>query len=119
MGGRRKDGRAPRSLDIDGERVERQWARRPTPIHIPDSVLRQTGKEHECAPVPVRALVPVRYAYEDLLEVEGEVVAWTPRAVLVRAVLIPGHTPQHVWVWANAVTRTQPQPASPGPDGAG
>lgn len=113
MGGRRKDGRPSRSLDVDGERFDRQWVRKPTPMDIPDSVLRQTGRERECEPVPVRAFVPVHYAYDDLLEVEGEVVAWTDSAVLVRAVLIPGHAPQHVWVWANAVQRKLP-PAQPG-----
>ena len=84
-----------------------RWDRKPTAVQIPDAVLEQTGKERDCSssPVAVRAMIPVKYSYEDMLEVDGEVVAWTDRAVLVRAVLIEGHAPQHVWVWANAVKR--------------
>lgn len=43
--------------------------------------------------------------YFKAIDIEGEVIAWTPRAVLVRAILAPGKQPQNVWVWASAVKR--------------
>ena len=35
-------------------------------------------RRDEPRPVPVRAVVPVRIAYNDVIETDAEVLAWTP-----------------------------------------
>ncbi|WP_143034002.1 hypothetical protein [Paramicrobacterium humi] len=56
--------------------------------------------------MPVRAMVPVRVAYNDIVETEAEVLAWTPGgAVLVRYIPSGEKYPAYVWLWANAVRR--------------
>ncbi|MEO7017037.1 MAG: hypothetical protein ABI067_10925 [Leifsonia sp.] len=88
------------------------WERRPRPESLPDGIVRKTGRRRdEARPVPVRALVPVRISYGDVIETEAEAIAWTPGgAVLIRYVP-PGETHQeHVWLWANAVQRITPVP---------
>lgn len=84
----------------------RRMDRKPQPIDLPVEVLEQTGPRKDAFdPVPVRAVIPVTYQYTDVVQVEGEAIAWTGKAVLVRAVLEEGTAPREVWVWANAVTR--------------
>lgn len=84
----------------------RRLDRKPQPVDLPVEVVERTGARRDAFdPVPVRAVIPVTYQYTDVLEVDGEVIAWTKKAVLVRAVLEPGAAPRDVWVWANAVTR--------------
>lgn len=90
-------------LAADAEAMER----RPKPVSLPDNFVRHTGRRRdEPRPVPVRAVVPVRVAYNDVIETDAEVIAWTPGgAVLIR------YTPEgerfavYVWLWANAVRR--------------
>lgn len=92
--------------EVDTNRMIKRVERYPRPNPVPDDVVAMTGSRHDAAdPVPVDALIPVTYQYSDVLQVQGEVVAWTPRAVLVKAVLQPGHSPSFIWVWANAVKR--------------
>lgn len=99
----REDAKKDRGMEM----FLRNMDRRPTPTQLPDAVLETTGRRREAQlPAKVTAHIPVSYAYTDTLTVDGEVVAWTDKAVLVRAVLTPGTEPQHVWVWANAVKRT-------------
>lgn len=52
--------------------------------------------------IPVRAWV-ITVSGEDI-EVDGDAVAWTRRAVRVRFVDRFGHL-DHAWVWVGAVTR--------------
>lgn len=63
-------------------------------------------------PVPVRAVVPVRIAYNDVIETDAEVLAWTPAgAGLIR------YTPEgerfavYVWLWANACAGSAMRPS--------
>ena len=53
-------------------------------------------------PIPVRAWI-VTVKGEDL-EIDGDAMAWTERAVRVRYVDKFGHL-DSAWVWASAVTR--------------
>ena len=54
-------------------------------------------------PRPERVIAWVRYPAA-ALQVEAEVVAWTPRAVAIRWPG-PDGVEQKVWVWASAVDR--------------
>lgn len=66
---------------------------------------RQYGPEREHRPeraIPVRAWI-LTVNGEDL-EVDGDAVAWTRRAVRVRFVDKHGHL-DYAWVWVGAVTR--------------
>lgn len=84
----------------------RRMDRKPSPLSLPEEIIATTGDRKDAdGGVPVHAVIPVSYAYTDVLAVEGEVIAWTKSAVLVRAVLEPGTEPRDVWVWANAVRR--------------
>ncbi len=87
------------------EREERE--RKPHPVSLPDGVVRSTGRRRdETPPVPVRALVPVRVVYDDVVEVEADAIAWTPGgAVLIRYTPAGERFPEYVWLWANAVQR--------------
>lgn len=54
-------------------------------------------------PVPVRAWVH----YDSIaLQVDAEVVAWTPRAVAIRW-MTPQGAEHRAWVWASAVERVE------------
>lgn len=95
-----------RRLQGEHDKLMRQWARRPTVEQLPGELVGRTGRRVDAdKPIPVKAQIPVSYSYSDMLEVAGEVVAWTNRAVLVRAVIEADREPQLVWVWANAVVR--------------
>jgi hypothetical protein len=59
-------------------------------------------------PIPVRVRAWVRYP-EGPVKVEGEMVAWTPKACAVRWTTPKGN--QHkAWVWASAVEQLPPLP---------
>lgn len=60
------------------------------------------GEHRPERPIAVRAWI-VTVSGEDL-EVDGDAVAWTKRAVRVRFVDQIGHL-EHAWVWVGAVTR--------------
>jgi hypothetical protein len=81
--------------------------RKPKPVSLPDNFVRHTGRRRdEQRPVLVRAVVPVRIAYNDVIETDAEVLAWTPGgAVLIRYTPEGERFPEHVWLWANAVRR--------------
>ncbi|QNE35370.1 hypothetical protein [Leifsonia shinshuensis] len=81
--------------------------RRPSPVSLPEELVRATGRRTDEKPgVPVRALVPIRVAYNDVVEIDAEVIAWTPGgAVLVRFTPPGERFAEHVWLWANAVRR--------------
>jgi hypothetical protein len=82
-------------------------ARRPHPVSLPDGLVRTTGRRRdEPRPVPVRALVPVRVVYDDVVEIDAEAIAWTPGgAVLIRYIPQGERFPEYVWLWSNAVRR--------------
>lgn len=91
------------------------YDRRPKPVSLPDNFVRHTGRRRdEPRPVPVRAVVPVRVAYNDVIETDAEVLAWTPGgAVLIRYTPEGDRFAVYVWLWANAVRRIgyEPPPA--------
>ena len=105
MGGRTKDGNMTRRGQGDIDRMIQRWEREPKPMSLPSDAVELTGKRREGNGTRVRALVPMETRYVETIDVEGEVIAWTPRAILVRAVLTPGKAPEEVWVWASAVHR--------------
>jgi len=105
MGGKTKDGNMTRRGQNDLDRMIARWEREPSPVSLPQTTVDQTGTRHDGDGTRVRALIPMETRYVESIDVEGEVIAWTPRAVLVRAVLAPGKAPQNVWVWASAVKR--------------
>lgn len=84
--------------------VSRPTGRTPFPQQARSLHARQHGlpiTEPE-RPIAVRAWI-VTVRGEDL-EVDGDAMAWTPRAVRVRYVDRFGHL-DSAWVWAGAVTR--------------
>lgn len=91
--------------DLKSEAEARE--RRPRPISLPDALVRRTGRRRdEQRPVRVRAIVPVRVAYSDVIEVDADVIASTPGgAVLVRFVPAGERYEEYVWLWSNAVRR--------------
>ena len=105
MGGKTKDGNVTQKGQRDIDRMIERWEREPTHVSLPQGTVDRTGRRRRGEPVPVRALIPMETRYVESLEVEGEAIAWTDRAVLVRAVVQPGRKPVDVWVWASAVQR--------------
>jgi hypothetical protein len=97
-----------------------QLQRKPHPVSLPDGLVRSTGRRRdEAPPVPVRALVPVRVVYDDVVEVDADAIAWTPGgAVLIRYVPEGQRFAEYVWLWANAVHRKS-HPDPPGFKGTG
>lgn len=89
----------------DLDRMIERWEKEPHHVSLPSTTVDRTGARRRGEPVPVRALIPMETRYVESLEVEGEAIAWTDRAVLVRAVVKPGSNPVEVWVWASAVQR--------------
>lgn len=80
--------------------------RDPQPMNLPYEVVQASGRRREAkTPVRVRALVPMQIAYTEMRAIDGEVIAWTDKAVLVRYAPGQGAQARTVWVWANAVTR--------------
>lgn len=105
MGGTRKDGTITGRGQNDIDRMIDRWEREPKPVSLPQSTVALTGARREGDGTRVRALVPMETRYIETVDVEAEVIAWTARAVLVRAVLQEGKAPQEVWVWSSAVMR--------------
>lgn len=102
MGGNR---RYPDAADERADEIRLEQAKFGNPISLTTAEVRSTGPRAEAPePVPVIASVRYRVIYEEPRRVEGEAVAWTRGAVLVK---YPGPiTRQYrfVWVYANAVT---------------
>lgn len=96
------------------EALAERLERRPQPVELPPDLVRRTGERRDLPePVPGIAQIPVRYAYDETLERDCEVLAVTRGgAVKIRAVLHPGTAPTEVWVWRNAVV-----PKGAGDDG--
>lgn len=105
VGGKTKDGNLTRRGQQDIDRMIERWEREPEHVSLPQATVDRTGRRRKGEPVPVKALIPMETRYIESLEVEGEAIAWTDRAVLVRAVVKPGHRAVEVWVWASAVQR--------------
>jgi len=91
-------------LDENLARAARADETRGTPIGLSPDELRTTGRRTEAGtPVRVDAWVRLRVVTEEPRLIEGEAVAWTTGAVLVRW-QHAGHD-VHTWVWASAVRR--------------
>lgn len=90
-------------LAADAEALDR----RPKPVSLPDNFVRHTGRRRdEARPVPVRAVIPVRIAYNDVIETDAEALAWTSGgAVLIRYTPEGERFARYVWLRANAVRR--------------
>jgi len=97
------------TAERDLDRMLDRWRTTPIPLGLTKRQREMTGNPTLCDPVPVSVSLQVTYTWVDDQLVDGEVIAYTPRAVLVRMSL-PGWTePQEVWVWANAVQRKAPK----------
>ncbi len=105
MGGKKKDGSLTMQGQSDVDRMIARWEREPQPVSLPQSTVDLTGTRKPAAGTRVRALIPMETRYVESLDVECEVLAYTARAVLVRAVVKPGAQPVDVWVWSSAVQR--------------
>jgi len=106
MGGRTKSGDMTAKGRRDLDAMLERWKREPKPISIDPDTVRLTGEPVPGDGTKVRALIPVRIEYSETLDVEAEVIEWTPRAVKVRAVIDPQMKPVEVWVWSSAVMRS-------------
>ena len=83
-------------------------------MSLPAATMRASGRVHEGDGTRVQVMMPHLVCYTTVLELEGVVEAWTPKAVRVVAKHPDGRTVS-AWVWASAVTRVSGPPAgSPG-----
>lgn len=105
MGGKTKDGDMTAKGQRDLDRMIARWEREPHHVSLPQGTVDMTGRRRSGDPVPVRAFIPMETRFVESIEVEGEAIAWTDRAVLVQAVVKPDGNPIKVWVWASAVQR--------------
>lgn len=114
----RRDGLSPKA-ESDIDRMIDRWNAKSIPLGLAKRQAERTGSPRMCdEPVPVTVSLQMIRTWVDDALLDGEVIAYTPRAVLVR-VKIPGwEEPQDVWVWANAVQRKAPKRPTP-PRGAG
>lgn len=97
-----------RTRESDIDRMLDRWRTTPIPLGLTRRQTEQSGLPRHCDPVPVTVSLQVTHTWVDDKTVDGEVIAYTPKAVLVRMQL-PGWTePQEIWVWANAVERKTP-----------
>ncbi|MGI9823878.1 hypothetical protein [Agromyces sp. Marseille-Q5079] len=91
-------------LDENLARAARADEDRGTPIGLSIDELGTTGRRTDARiPVRVDARVRLRVITEEPRLIEGEAVAWTRGAVLVR--WQHGGHDMHTWVWASAVRR--------------
>lgn len=93
---------------LEGEiaRVGDSLRRRPQPYGLSEAELQHSGIRRDApAPIPVTAWIPHQVHYEDPQLVDGEVIAWTDHATLVRWTPREGVGPHHTWIYADAVTR--------------
>ena len=77
-----------------------EFLTRPKPISLTPS---ETGDRATRAPEPIPVRAWVRFP-EVAIEVDGEVIGWTRRAVRVRFTVRDGAVFE-TWVWASAVER--------------
>ena len=93
-------------LDDNLARTTRQAELRGTSIGLSSDELRISGRRVEArTAVPVQAWVRHRVIYEEPRLVEGEAIAWTDRAVLIRWTDTQNTNERLTWVWADAVRR--------------
>lgn len=98
--------RYPELLEGDIARVEAAMERRPQPIGLSETEIRSGGRRQDARePVHVAVWIPHQVTYSDPQLVEGEAIAWTRTAVLVRWKTPYSVHPHHTWVWASAVTK--------------
>ncbi|GAA3924738.1 hypothetical protein [Microbacterium soli] len=91
----------------DIERAARRLERTAIPLSLGSEQLDTSGQRVDAAdPVPVTAWVPHQVSYTEQVRVEAEAIAWTQKAALLRWTPQGRSTPSHVWVWADAVTRS-------------
>lgn len=103
MGGNR---RYPDAADQRADEIRLEQEKLGNPVSLTTAEVRRTGSHAEAAePVPVIASVRYRVVYEEPRTVEGEAVAWTRGAVLVKYPDPMTRQDRFVWVYANAVTR--------------
>lgn len=103
MGGNR---RYPDLADENRDRIALERAKRGTPVSLTTTEIRSTGPRKDAPdPVPVIATVRYRVSFEEPRTVEGEAIAWSHGAVLVKYQEPNGDGDQYVWVYANAVRR--------------
>lgn len=105
MGGSR---RYPDAADERADEIRLEQAKFGNPVSLTTGEVRRTGPRAEARePVPVIASIRYRVVYEEPRTVEGEAVAWTKGAVLVKYPDPMTRQDRFVWVYANAVTRRQ------------
>jgi hypothetical protein len=98
--------RYPDLADENRDRIALEQARLGTPISLTTREIRSTGPRTDAPqPVPVLAVVRYRVSFEEPRTVEGEAIAWSHGAVLVKYQEPDGHGDRYVWVYANAVRR--------------
>ncbi|GAA1817653.1 hypothetical protein [Agromyces neolithicus] len=103
MGGNR---RYPDAADERADEIRLKQEKLGHPVSLTTAEVRHTGARAEAPePVPVIATVRYRVVYEEPRKVEGEAVAWTRGAVLVKYPDPMTRQDRFVWVYANAVTR--------------
>ena len=102
--------RYPDRADERADEIRLNQAKLGVPVSLTTAEVRSTGHRTEATePIPVNASIRYRFAYEEPRTVEGQAMAWTPGAVLVKYRDPATNQDQFVWVYANAVTRrTQP-----------
>ncbi|GAA4374902.1 hypothetical protein GCM10023152_18180 [Agromyces bauzanensis] len=102
--------RYPDRADERADEIRLEQAKLGSPVSLTTAEVRRTGHGAEARePIPVNASVRYRFVYEEPRTVEGEAMAWTRGAVLVKYLDPVTNQDQFVWVYANAVTRrTQP-----------
>jgi len=86
-----------------------RWRTTPIPLGLTKRQVELTGHPRFLEPTAVRASLQVTYTWVDDLQVDGEVIAYTPKAVLVRLALPGWPEPPEIWLWANAVERKEPR----------
>ncbi|WP_157006174.1 hypothetical protein [Agromyces laixinhei] len=98
--------RYPDRADERADEIRLEQAKLGAPVGLTTAEIRRTGPRAEARePIPITASVRYRVIYEEPRTVEGEAVAWTRGAVLVKYHDPTTRHDQFVWVYANAVVR--------------
>lgn len=89
--------------DID--RLVKRFRERPDPIGLPIELVERTGPRRAAQkPIAAIAQVPILVNFTETIEVDAEVLEWTPGgAVKVRVTVGVAAAPREVWLWTNAV----------------
>lgn len=98
--------RYPDAADERADQIRLEHAKLGNPVSLTTAEVRRTGPRTEAPKsVPVFASVRYRVVYEEPRTVEGEALAWTHGAVLVKYPDPMTRQDRFVWVYANAVKR--------------